>query len=153
MRRHDARQCVYCWENRRGRTNYRGHWGYRKPRPSYVTPPWEIAAMKRPHGPESSNGQPLELGEISRLFPLIVEYLTATTWDDGSERELATLMMFVDGNRWKLCLNDRALSRVAFMTGKDPEEALSSLEDGLQRDSVDWRPVTRKVHKPGRMSS
>lgn len=106
--------------------------------------------MKRPQtDPDGNTGGP-GTAEMSKLFPTIAAYLTEATWDDGATRELATLLLFVDGTRWKLCLNDRALGRVAFVTGADPEEALTQLEDGLARDSLDWRSVARKVRTPGR---
>lgn len=150
MRDHDARDCVLCWQNRRGRTNYRGHWGYRAPRRAYQHPLWEIAKMKKPHAGEGATSEVLQLGEVSSLFPRIVEHLTESLWDDGSQRELSTLMIFADGARWKLCLNDRDQGRVAFMTGGDPEEALTRLEEGLATDSLDWRSVGKKNRTPGR---
>lgn len=150
MRSHDSRQCVLCWENRKGRTNYRGHWGYRAPRRPYRHPPWEIAKMKRPNSAEGATSEVLQLGEVSSWFPKIVEHLTESVWDDGSPRELSTLMIFADGARWKLCLNDRDQGRVAFMTGGDPEEALTRLEDGLKTDSLDWRSVGKKNNKTER---
>lgn len=101
--------------------------------------------MKKPHGVEEGAGSwELALGEVSRLFPLIVEYLAADRWDDGTPRERSTLLMFVDGLRWKVCLNDRALGRVAFVSGVDPEEVLSSLEEALAKDSLDWRAVQKR---------
>lgn len=109
--------------------------------------------MKRPHAPERENGQQVSLGEVSRLFPHLVEYLSTAAWEDGSPRELSTLLVFLDGHRWKVCLNDRATARVCFVSGADPEEALSNLEEGLAKDSVDWRPVAKKNRVPGRPST
>lgn len=71
--------------------------------------------------------------------PLLLEYLTSTAWGDGSERETATLTVFVEEGRWKACLNDRARHRSAFVAAKGLADLLVGLEEGLQEDDLDWR--------------
>lgn len=90
---------------------------------------------------------PIDPAFASRC-PALWEYLTLTAWDDGSPRDPATLLIFVDSGVLKCCLSDKANSRVAFLSASTLEQLLSGLEDGLVRSTLDWR--VRRDHPAGR---
>lgn len=73
--------------------------------------------------------------------PLLLEYLTATSFEDGSERETATLLIFAASGVWKGCLNDRAESRALWVSGVDVAGVLEALERALDTTTPDWRPT------------
>jgi hypothetical protein len=81
----------------------------------------------------------LDLGTVSSLCPTVLEYLSSTRWDDGSERQTSTVLVFCEEGRWKACLNDRAMDRTAFVSGNTPEGLLTNLEAALADGTVDWR--------------
>lgn len=136
---HDAHSCPYCWENRRGRTNHRHHWGYRAPRRPYVPPVWEILAMQRPADRVGGNGCPPPPGQFLSGLPALYEFLTDSAWDDGGDRQVGTLLVFADGGLWKACLNDRDGSKIAFTTASTVEDLVLALERGLMEGTLDWR--------------
>jgi len=77
--------------------------------------------------------------ELGSTFPALVEYLTVGTWEDGSPREVATLLCFAEGPLWKLCLNDRSLERSCWSSGTNPLEMLRAMEQSLSSGEVEWR--------------
>lgn len=95
--------------------------------------------MRRPSAAAGSPSEPPPGGELFSLAPLTLSYLSDCTWEDGTERELGTMTLFVKDGRWRICLNDRALDRVAYLTGDTPEDCVLSLEEQLAADRVDWR--------------
>jgi len=72
-------------------------------------------------------------------FPTIWEYLTAMTFEDGSERQTSSLSVFVEDGVVKVALNDRAEQRSAYVTGDDLRAALKALEGQLGGAGADWR--------------
>lgn len=97
--------------------------------------------MKKPGGAGPSGAGPLQLGDYLPLYPTLTDYLTCEAWEDGTPRVPATVMLFAQDGRWKVCINDKAMSRVAFIAGLTPESALQAAEDGLASDDLDWRTV------------
>lgn len=95
--------------------------------------------MKRPSAAADGTGKAPEHGSTLSSLPSLYSYLTDSKWEDGSPRELATLMIFAQDGRWKVCLSDKATGRVCFLSGTTIEEALLSLDEGLGTDEVDWR--------------
>lgn len=85
-------------------------------------------------------GDPARSQWFRSKYPALGAYLFDVTWDDGSARETATLFFFVEAGQLKLCLNDRALRRRAFLTGPSLDELVDALEAGLQSEGLDWRP-------------
>lgn len=85
-------------------------------------------------------------------YPLILEHLTAPTFDDGTRRETSTLMVFVQHGLWMLMLRDRAEGYCAWMPGETLEEAFQRLEAALDAGDpslwrLDRRPGTEDVAK------
>jgi hypothetical protein len=92
-----------------------------------------------PNGSAESAGD-ASPGEWLGLYPALSEFLVASRWSNGDARLPGTLTLFSDGPVWKMCLSDRAQSRVAFVSGSSPQGAFQAAEEGLQRSSLDWRP-------------
>ena len=72
-------------------------------------------------------------------LPALFEYLTEGVWEDGTERETATLLFFLEDNMVKCCLNDRAEGRTLWASAISFPDALRRLEEQLAGGSPDWR--------------
>jgi hypothetical protein len=73
-------------------------------------------------------------------FPSIWEFLTHSTWTDGSPRHTGTILVFLDEGTLKLCLKDKNGPRTCFLTGPDPDSLFLACEEGLANDTLAWRP-------------
>jgi hypothetical protein len=73
------------------------------------------------------------------LYPALVDFLTANQWPDGTYRDKGTLMVFVDQDRLKACLSDKANQLVLFITLDSLTLVLEACEDALKDDASDWR--------------
>lgn len=110
-------------------------------------------AIKKPAG---GGGQappgctPIDGGAFSDDYPVLWDYLSCGEYDDKSRRELSSLVLFLDEDAWKACLNDRDLSRVCFASGNSLEEVLGALEGMLATGSADWRRGGGKGQKKGK---
>jgi hypothetical protein len=131
--------CPLCYANRKGRSNYRGHWGYRR------RPPLEAANvrdfMRRPVASESAPVSPADAVDLEFVarFPHLSERLLTDRWEDGGPRETDTLFVFHDGQRWKVMLKDRDGGRVAFVSSATFMGLFTALNAGLASSSLDWR--------------
>lgn len=99
--------------------------------------------LHKPNGNGSSSGSlsvQTVAGSWLSSFATLSEFLTTSTWPDGSSRLLGTLLIFVDGPVWKACLKDKNGPRTCFVTGPDPDTLLLAVEEGLDQDKLDWRP-------------
>jgi len=111
-----------------------------------------MSTLKRRVPPDAATGVagPAAAGEWGSSLPSLAEFLVATTWEDGSPRIPGTLTLFTDADVWKICLADKAQSLVAFVSGLSPLQAFQAAEDGLLRDTLDWRPSSpRRGNKKG----
>ena len=100
--------------------------------------------MKKPHEVQNPGAKLRPLHEVvggtfAEEYPLLSEYLVDPAWEDGKERETATLLLLVDAGQLKGCLNDRALGRSCWVTGGSVEAVLASLELGLLEGDLPWR--------------
>lgn len=77
-------------------------------------------------------------------LPALWEFLCAAVWDDGTERETGTLLIFVDDGVFKACLNDRDQQGVGFVTCKSLSAALQAADKALREGKVDWRAARAK---------
>ena len=135
--------CPLCYSNRRGRSNYRGHWGYRRP-------PLPIVAdvrgfMQRPKKTDvgSPVRYPVKDDMFMSPFPLLTARLNDEEWDDGVARKTDTLFLFMEAGRWKCMLKDRDAGKIAFYTAHTMAELFECIEAHLRSDAVDWK-VDRK---------
>lgn len=132
--------CLLCYSNARKRSNYKGHYGYTKPRRSKVLKPWEYREMKKRVMEDGfgATGMPAT-GDLFCGHPSLFAYLTDDFWDDGSPRKRATIMLFADGATWKAWFNDREEGRTCWMTGDSPESLIAALDLALETDTVSWK--------------
>lgn len=95
--------------------------------------------MKR--ASEERRAADLDLGQSGCLgpCPLLRDYLCDGMWDDGTQRDTATLLFFWEDGRMKVCLNDRANSRSLWAAGASVETCLAALETMLSTGSAEWR--------------
>lgn len=131
--------CPLCIDNRRGRSNHNGHWGFRPvARVGCIPGGWNV---KKPNvqSAASLSGVSGQDEQFSGLYPTLWEHLTTTEWEDKSVRQTSTMTVFVEDGQVKLCLNDRSLERTCWVSGGSFMAALHSLEEGLRLDRVDWR--------------
>lgn len=84
-------------------------------------------------------------------YPCLSEYLLLRNFDDGSERETATLLVFAAEGLWKCCLNDRAEEKTLWASGTTYSDALTALESMLSGGGAEWRRT--KPWKPAKKQS
>ena len=131
--------CGLCYTNVKGRTNRRGHRGYRQPRP--LTLEVAMGAVRRRTEVPTTNDPGGDYGadELALAYPVLWEFLTTSKYDDGKPRVLPSLMVFFDAPLVKACLNDRDQGLSAWVSSPGLQGALVSLERGLAGDCLDWR--------------
>jgi len=84
--------------------------------------------------------QPLSaLTGVLSVTPAVVEYLTASTYPDGSARERSTISIFVEDGVVKACLSDRDQARTLWRSGASVEDAVMALEGAVVDGTADWR--------------
>jgi len=81
---------------------------------------------------------------MKRNYPALYEYLTSTTYPDGSKRETSTILVFVDDGQLKVCLNDRETSLMLWSSGESFEESLLVMDELLRSDNPPWRESKSK---------
>lgn len=131
--------CPLCYSNRRGRSNFAGH---RWSRPSRrVVYSFGVPYVKRPTDvdPESPMSRPLTDPAFAKRCPTLFEYLTCDRWDDDRPRETSTFTVCVDEGMVKVCINDRALRRSAWVSGVSFQNALDAAEAFLAEGKAGWR--------------
>lgn len=135
--------CPQCYSNRKGRSNYAGHWGYRKGNAMPMPKPQSTPGANRSAAQSRKIVEEDVLPDLAKRWPLVRQYLVEGEWDDGSRRTRATLLLVVDDDGLKGCLNDRDAGRSLWRTGLTLEQVLSSLEESLHAGDTDWR-----AHRP-----
>ena len=100
--------CGLCYVGRRGRETFKGHTGWRAPRDS--TKRNEVMQFKR-----SAKADPMALKGLpsaqdaswAKHYPVLVEWMTATAWEDGAKRQPGSLLLIAEDGVWKAWVNDR----------------------------------------------
>lgn len=102
--------------------------------------------MKRPENLAGTSAETAEFPDDlwKKTLPLIVEYLTATKYDDGTERKLSSISIKEQDGSVLVALNDADLDRGLYRTGKTVVDALKAIEKALATDSADWRVWKRE---------
>jgi len=94
--------------------------------------------------PATSEGQ--YLGKLSNLM----EFLCSVSGPEGGKREPGTLQVTSRSGKWQLkvkCPNGRVY---AFVTQDSLDEALETVELGLESGDLDWRPDTWEGARKGK---
>lgn len=142
--------CPYCTEGVKGRRFYPGHRG-NPPRPAQCEGITQMIKRQSASASDVRPGDPAARDVAMEADnPLLFEYLTSTTFGDGSERETSTLLLFASGGVWKGCLNDRAEGQALWVSGASVGDVLEALERALDTTSPDWRRTQTKSKKNGR---
>ena len=131
--------CALCYSNRKGRSNHKGHWGYRVHTQKNGEAMARFAKREEAAKTDRPSGEPTQDAAFARKFPAIWEFLTLETWEDGKARLTSTLLFLVEGGRWKACLNDRALDRSCWAAGDTVDACMASLEASMSAGTAEWR--------------
>jgi len=107
--------------------------------------------MKRPPvtATGASNTGPLTDPVFSKRCPNLFAYLTDDMWEDGTERETSTLLIFEDGGVLKAWLNDRALHRSLWVAGATLQGLLDALNEAVVDPAAGWRATQQRDPKKG----
>jgi hypothetical protein len=73
-------------------------------------------------------------------LPTLCEWLSATTWEDGSSRSTGTVMVFAEDGRWKAWVHDRDASMGCFVSSETLDGLWSAVEKAVGASGGDWRP-------------
>lgn len=90
-------------------------------------------------GKGNSGGGVPEVGALAIAYPALWEWLTATSYDDGSPRQTSTLLIFVEDGQCKACLSDRDEDCSGWASGATLEGVMESLDARLTAGTLDWR--------------
>jgi hypothetical protein len=137
---HDGGRCPLCIANMSGRSNYRGHAAYRRPRADRG----KVRMLSR-RCRTGQQQQPISEQEEREAIAgqqgleKLAEWLVSCAWDDGSPRARGTLLVFFEGGRFKLCFNDKAENAVGFVSCSSLLDALAEANVALVEAKVDWR--------------
>ena len=135
-----AEWCPYCYVNIRGRERFKGHIGYHAVVTGYI--PWENYVMKKPDmatTKATSAGGACPCPLLAK-FASICEYLTTTSWEDGSVRMPSKLSLCVEDGFILIALNDVDLKQSAYTSSTSLQEGLKLLDAALKGSQVTWRP-------------
>lgn len=72
-------------------------------------------------------------------YPNLTDMLQCTQWDDRTNRQTSTLLLFVEDSVLKACLNDRHFQRSAFFTAETMEALIVKIELALTNDTAEWK--------------
>lgn len=94
--------------------------------------------VERPATRELSNGQkPVSSPVFSDNFPTLWDFLQKQR-DFGEIHKTGCVTIFVDGDKIKLCANDRPARQSCFVSGDGLLKALATLDRGLLEGSLNW---------------
>ena len=92
----------------------------------------------------SENGKAAEDEYLASEAPFLHDLLTRTLLG-GNPVLPATLLLFAEDGKLKVCLNDKQEGLVAFLTVDSAEDMFQAIEKALDEDKVDWRPKRRNT--------
>lgn len=142
-----AEWCGWCYTNLKGRTNVKGHRGYRVERDTnFYSGDWTMQRPKDSVVPEGDGkvGDP----EFEKQYPSLFAFLFDDRWDDGEPRETGTLFLFRgESGAWGGCVNDRDYGRVGFVHGSSFKGLLKTLDKKIGEDTMDWRKDKKAAGK------
>lgn len=102
-------------------------------------PVGEVLVLCRPLA-VSKTDTPLCMDEgVLKRYPTLVEYLGQDTWEDGTAREVSTVLAVMECGLFKGCLIDKEGERTLWVTAPTPEKLWMALESALSGPRPDWR--------------
>lgn len=72
-------------------------------------------------------------------YPVILEWMTETSFEDGTPREVSTLAVSIKDGRVQLALNDKEERRSVYTSARTLSEALRALDKALGEGTCEWR--------------
>jgi len=97
----------------------------------------------------ATNTGPITDPIFAKRCPGLFAYLTDDMWEDGTERETSTMLIFQDGGVLKGWLNDRALGRSLWVAGATLQGVLDALNEAVSDDKVAWKRSEQREPKKG----
>jgi len=103
--------------------------------------------------PQEPSARSVSTPPFQQTFPVLWEFL-AVQRDLGEMHKTGSVTLFVDGDKIKLCVNDRPRRHSCFVSGDTLLEALARVDRGLKEGSLNWSSVgykrrsAKKVNKP-----
>lgn len=99
--------------------------------------------MKKKQRPMDLSGERSAMPcDLVEQYPLLLEHLTHTTYDDGSPRDTSTLLVTTGDGMWKCMLKDRQEGLVLWVSAPTLTQALQLLDDCCGSDDTHWRRDT-----------
>lgn len=86
--------------------------------------------------------------EAQRECPTLFQFLTATSWPDGTSRQVSSLVVFAEDKAWKVCLSDRDTGNNIWASSTTYSGLLGALEGRLTEPCPDWRKARPRNKKP-----
>lgn len=99
--------------------------------------------VARPATETEPTGETVSRPGFEGNFPLLWQFLQKQR-DLGEYHKTGSITIFVDGEKIKLCVNDRPTRQSCFVSGGTLLEALSIVEQGLVEGSLRWSSVGYK---------
>jgi hypothetical protein len=134
--------CGKCYANRRGRANYAGHFLYRVP---VRKDGRQCAKLKIPSkgSLRSSPSVPTSLESVFLSdYKEVQVFLCSVSAEGTLQRAPGSLLLFVEGGKWKAKLKDKEEQLYCFVSADGLDELLGSIEAGLEGGTLDWRVET-----------
>lgn len=136
--------CPYCYENRRGRANHRGHVQYQSPREA-PSPYLEFILKRRQQASSKKNSPPVCCDTaFVKSYPALSEHLTDLWWEGGASREPGSLTIRMSSTEVFLSLSEPDDKASAYTTAESLTEALQLMEDALRDGTIKFKGWKRK---------
>lgn len=141
--------CPHCYSNTRGRSNYKGHIHYHKPREKYKECLMALIRAATDPGKSGATPQAADLPTELAKYPDLAAFLTLTKWpEDDAPRVTGTMSIFMQDGRLTVMLNDRDAERTLFTTIKRGGSILREVETVLGSAESPWKAYKGGKKKP-----
>lgn len=86
-----------------------------------------------------------QIAALREEFPSMVEAMKGVTDEAGAWVVWpCTVMLFLEGDALKFCLNPKSGNRVAFGTVPDASKGLSGVDEAIREGNFEWKARGRK---------
>lgn len=73
------------------------------------------------------------------IYASLMEFLSSTSWEDGSHRLTGTLQISTGAGRWQGKIRDLDAKRYCFVTAESLSSLLEALDRVCETGQADWR--------------
>lgn len=98
--------------------------------------------MKRRESPAAGSAAGcggLSGGSLAKSCPVLWEFLTAESWDDGTAREVGTVLIVVEDGCVKMWLNDKAQGVTCWVSSSSWDGLLKAASHAIEGTGAGWR--------------